>query len=166
MFEKNKNYNVNCVFLGESGCGKTSIIKRLVGENFEENTESTVAPNYYFVQNIKFLNEEEENSEISIDIWDTAGQENYLSVGKVYIQRADIIIFVRDNLKENFDDWFKFVENLIDIETRKVIYCLNKTDLMSEKEKLNIFNELQKKIEKKNIMLQFNVCLVKILMGY
>lgn len=149
MFEKNKNYNVNCVFLGESGCGKTSIIKGLVGENFEENTESTVAPNYYFVQNIKFLNEEEENSEISIDIWDTAGQEKFRSVGKVYIQRADIIIFVRDNLKENFDNWFKFVENLIDIETRKVIYCLNKTDLMSEKEKLNIFNELQKKNREK-----------------
>ena len=42
---------------------------------------------------------------------------------------------MRDNLINNFDLWFNFEENIIDIEAKKVIYCLNKTDLMSENEK-------------------------------
>lgn len=41
------------------------------------------------------------------------------------------------------------MEDLIDIETKKVIYCLNKTDLMNEKEKINIYNELRKKNNEK-----------------
>ena len=142
-------YTINSVFLGESGVGKTSIINRLVGNSFEENIIPTIAIDSYFIKNIKFLNEEEEGSEILIKFWDTAGQEKYRSVGKGIVQKADIIIFVRDNQKENFEDWFNFVENLVDIETKTIIYCLNKTDLMTEEEKINIYNELTKKNRQK-----------------
>ena len=150
--KKKKIYTVNSIFLGESGVGKTSIINRLIGKNFEENILPTIALDSYSIRNIKYLNDEEEdseNSEISIKFWDTVGQEKYHSIGKGIIQKSDIIIFVRDNQKENFDDWFNFVENLIDIKTKKVIYCLNKTDLMTEEEKLNIFNDLTKKNRQK-----------------
>ena len=143
MGEKPKLYKINAVFLGESGVGKTSIIRRLLGEEFDENVKSTIGVTPHFIENIKFINEEEDNSEISIQIWDTAGQEKYFSIGKEIVQRADILIFVRDNLQYNFEKWFNFVENLIDIEAKKVIYCLNKTDLMSEKDKKNIIDELK-----------------------
>ena len=35
MAEKKKLYKVNAVFLGESGVGKTSIINRLLGQEFD-----------------------------------------------------------------------------------------------------------------------------------
>ena len=143
MIEKKKLYKVNAVFLGESGVGKTSIIRRLLGQEFDENVQSTIGVSPHLFPNIKFINEEEDNSEIEIQIWDTAGQEQYRSVSKIIVQRADIIIFVRDNVFNNLEIWFNFVENIIDIEAKKVIYCLNKTDLMSENEKKSIVNELK-----------------------
>ena len=138
------NYKVNCMFLGESGVGKTSIIRRLLGEDFNENIMSTVGLEAKFFKPIKFENQDEDNSTISINIWDTAGQEQYKACVKGIIHRADIIIFVRDNVHENFEYWFKFVEELIDINSIKVFYCLNKTDLMSTEQMGNLLDELEK----------------------
>ena len=151
MENHKNNYTINCVFLGESGVGKTSIIQRLIGKGFVENNSPTLNIESSFFQNIKFKNKEENDSEITVKIWDTAGQERYRSVCEGTIRKADTIIFVRDNQKENFDEWFNFVENLIDIEAKKVIYCLNKTDLISEDEKDLIYEELEElSIQKKH----------------
>ena len=120
MTEKTKLYKVNAVFLGESSVGKTSIIRRLLGEEFDENVVSTVGVSSNLIPNIKFINEEEDNSEIEIQIWDTAGQELFRALSKIIIQRADIIVFVRDNVINNLEYWFDFVENIIDIEAKKV----------------------------------------------
>jgi len=35
MNEEKKLYKINAVFLGESGVGKTSIIRRLLGKEFD-----------------------------------------------------------------------------------------------------------------------------------
>ena len=120
MTEKTKLYKVNAVFLGESSVGKTSIIRRLLGKEFDENVVSTVGVSSNLIPNIKFINEEEDNSEIEIQIWDTAGQELYRALSKIIIQRADIFVFVRDNVINNLEYWFDFVENIIDIEAKKV----------------------------------------------
>ena len=136
-----KKYSVNCIFLGESGIGKTSIIRRLLEEGFDDNIQSTNGIDFKFFQQIDFKNKDD--SKISINIWDTAGQEKYQSCIKGIIHRADIIVFVRDKERENFEYWFKFVEELIDINLIKVIYCLNKTDLMTNEEKKKIIKELK-----------------------
>ena len=68
------------MFLGESGLGKTSIINRLLGHEFDKDVQSTVGASSHLFPNIKLINEEEDNSEIEIQIWDTAGQEQYFSV--------------------------------------------------------------------------------------
>ena len=141
--EIQKNYKVNCMFLGQSGVGKTSIIRRLLEEDFDKDCISTIGLHLKFYKQIKFENNNEDNSEISINIWDTAGQEKFHACIKSIIHKADIIIFVRDNINENFEYWFKFVEDIIDINSIKVFYCLNKTDLMASAEKKKIINELK-----------------------
>ena len=139
-----KIYNVNCILLGQSGVGKTSIIRRLLGKEFNTVMASTIGIEPNFFQQIKFENEDEDDSKISINIWDTAGQEKYHSCVKGVVRRADIIIFVRDNDQENFEFWFNFVEELIDINLTKIFYCLNKTDLMSDGEMEKFMSELKK----------------------
>ena len=119
----NKIYPVNVAFIGESGVGKTSIINRLQGKNFEPYTITTVQP---YVSTFKFSNEEKiPKSEIIINLWDTMGQERFRSLCANPIKRADIIIFVRDDRDENFEGekgWIKFVKNLVDLEQKIVIY--------------------------------------------
>ena len=53
MNEKKKIYFINIIFLGESGVGKSSIINRLLGLEFNMNIPSTVS-NYIFIIH-KFL---------------------------------------------------------------------------------------------------------------
>ena len=149
MNEKKKIYFINIIFLGESGVGKSSIINRLLGLEFNMNIPSTVSNILHLFKNYKISNEEEDDSEISIRIWDTAGQERYQSLCTNYINLADIIVFVRDNQQEKFENWFKFVENKIDIRSKKIFYLLNKTDLISDEEKYKIYHELHE-LNRKN----------------
>ena len=152
MNEKKKIYFINIIFLGESGVGKSSIINRLLGLEFNMNIQSTVShPILHLFKNYKISKEEEEedDSEISIRIWDTAGQERYQSLCTNYIKKADIIVFVRDNQLEKFENWFKFVENEIDIRSKKIFYLLNKTDLISDEKKYKIYHELHE-LNRKN----------------
>ena len=134
-------YSVNCVLLGNSTVGKTSIIKRLMGKKFEEKSLSSIGIDSNFLKPIDFKNKED-NSKIIINLIDTAGQERYRSLSYSVIRKADIIIFVRDNIEENFEFWFNFVKDLIDINSIKVFYCLNKTDLITPEEMEAFNNEL------------------------
>ena len=134
-------YSVNCVLLGNSSVGKTSIIKRLMGKKFEEKSLSSIGIDSNFLKPIDFKNKED-NSKIIINLIDTAGQERYRSLSYSVVRKADIIIFVRDNNEENFEFWFNFVKDLIDINSIKVFYCLNKTDLISPEEVEAFNNEL------------------------
>ena len=100
--EMSKNYSINCMFLGESGVGKTSIIRRLLDQDFDENLQSTIGIDIKFFHQISFDNKEEDDSKISLKILDTAGQETYHAFIKGIIHKADIIFLVRDKETENF----------------------------------------------------------------
>ena len=51
--DKNKKiYYINTVFLGESAVGKTSIINRLLGNNFCEATMPSINNEIYFFKDI------------------------------------------------------------------------------------------------------------------
>ena len=138
--EKKNNYKLNLVLLGESGVGKTTFKNRLLGKKFEYNSFSTAGIMCEF---LKFSSENLPNSNIVIYLWDTAGQEKYRSLCNGVIKKADIIIFIRDDNKDNFETWINLIKDntVIESENLKLIFCLNKTDLLDEDEKHRI-NEL------------------------
>ena len=80
------------VLIGESGVGKTSIISRYTINEFKSNTMATSGANFV----TKNLIMEEENQTIKFEIWDTAGQEKYRSLAKVFYKNAAICILVFD----------------------------------------------------------------------
>ena len=138
--KKENNYRLNLVLLGESGVGKTTFKNRLLGQNFEYYMLPTIA---LFSEFFQFSSENLPNSNITINIWDTAGQEIYNSACVGVIKKADIIIFIRDHEKDNFEKWINIIKDntIIESENLKLIFCLNKTDLLDEDEKHKI-NEL------------------------
>ena len=101
------------ILLGDSGVGKTSLIRVATGENFNKiNTMSTIAS--YFVQKtIQF-----EGKEYILNLWDTAGQETYLGVTKLFFKGSEIVIFVYDitSLKsyESLENWINMAEEIIE----------------------------------------------------
>ena len=78
------------VLIGESGVGKTSIIARYMTNTFSATLGSTPGAN--FTTKTVFL--EDENQSIKYEIWDTAGQEKYRSLAKVFYKNASVCILV------------------------------------------------------------------------
>ena len=88
------------VLLGDSGVGKTCIISRYISGTFESNTASTNGASYAS----KIVKYDQLGKTLSLDIWDTAGQEKYKALTKFFYKDAAVAILVYDiTRKESFD---------------------------------------------------------------
>ena len=86
---KTKN-RIKVALLGNSNVGKTCIITKYVKETYDEKTTSTIG-----ASSIEKTLQRGKN-EYTLNIWDTAGQEMYQSLGKYFYKDAYIIILVYD----------------------------------------------------------------------
>ena len=99
------------ILIGESGVGKTCIIIRFVNQQFKEDTFSTSCSSYA----TKELEFEENNKSLQFQIWDTAGQEQYRGLTKIFYKKAKIVILVYDvTNRKSFDEiknyWYEQIK--------------------------------------------------------
>ena len=120
---------VKIILVGETNTGKTSIIKSIMGLDFNSTESSTTGVSY--VNKKMKVNDKEYN----IAIWDTVGQEKFRSLTKIFLKDSKIVIFVYSiTEKKSFEEinfWYETVKsNLGD----KVVLGLagNKKDLFQE----------------------------------
>ena len=105
MDQKEGN-SLKVTLLGSTGVGKTCIIQRYTENTFDENAVSTSGASY----SQKFI--EVDKKGVVLDLWDTAGQEKYRSLGRHFYKDAYIVCLVYDitNL-QSFQDlqeiWYK-----------------------------------------------------------
>ena len=92
--------NCKVILIGESGVGKTCIIVRFIHEYFSENVVSTTGANYAS----KTLEFKDYKKSLQYNIWDTAGQEKYRGLAKIFYRDADIAILVYDITKKSFEE--------------------------------------------------------------
>jgi small GTP-binding protein len=96
--------SIKVTLLGDSGVGKTCIIKRYTEKRFDSDVVSTPGASY----SQKFL--EINNKNIQLDIWDTAGQEQYRALGIHFYKDAFIVCLVYDitcrQTFDNLDNWY------------------------------------------------------------
>ena len=111
------------VLLGESGVGKTCIIARFINNTFEDNIMSTTGASYAG----KTMSFDELNGQsIKFEIWDTAGQEKYRALTKIFYKDAGVAILVYDiTRKESFDEiknyWFNQIKEFAPKNISKII---------------------------------------------
>ena len=128
--------SIKCVLLGESGTGKSSLIERFINNTFKKDTLSTLIGSF----SSKIVFYEKENIKIRFDIWDTAGQEKYRSINKIFYQDAQVTLLVYDITQEYTykaikDYWFSEVKE--NSPEDAIIFLVgNKSDLY-EKEVVN-----------------------------
>lgn len=86
------------VLLGNSGCGKTSIIYRYVSDSFTLETKSTVGGNHQ-KKRVQL-----ESGPVDLFIWDTAGQERFQALMPLYARSSDLAIITASITdKSSFD---------------------------------------------------------------
>ena len=109
--DKKCQLNFRIITLGESGVGKTSILKRFLYNQFDFNSLSTLGLSFSY-KDIILKN----NEKVQLKLIDTGGQEKYRSLAKSYFKNADGVFFVyAKNNQDSFDrikEWIKkFNEN-------------------------------------------------------
>ena len=121
------------VIVGESGVGKTCIMAQFIENKFEEEFVSSLTTQYRR-KKIQLVTGED----VTFDIYDTAGQEKYRAIAKLYYKNARVVILVYDitdikSFEAMKNYWYEQVK---DIQTENLIIAIagNKCDLYEERQ--------------------------------
>jgi len=122
MSEENKPINIKVVLIGEAGVGKTSIIMRYITNIFNPRQLATQGASY--VSKIVEINK---NQKVKFELWDTAGEEKYRAIARVFYQNASVCILVYDiTRKSSFDEiknfWVNEIKQNIQDDASKIIF--------------------------------------------
>ena len=133
-FENQYYTALKIILLGEVFTGKTSLINVYIKEKFNNEVETTTSPSYFS----KLITIEGKN--ILINMWDTAGQEQFRSMNKIFIKSSNIILFVYDiTRKKTLNEltfWTKYVDSCIEKDSAVYGIIGNKIDLFDAEEEL------------------------------
>lgn len=120
--------------MGDSGVGKTSILYRYIFEKFDNQSLPTLGASF----KSKLIEIPGENEQIKLNLWDTAGQEKFRSLTRMYYQDAAAAVIVYDTtFKESFDSAKNWVEDLkqnANISDLIIALVGNKCDLTDKTE--------------------------------
>ena len=99
---------IKAILLGETGVGKTNLTNAAIDLRFEQNCKST--SNALYVQKKMLIF----GKNYQLRLWDTAGQEKYRALTKIFYKDAGVAILVYDiTRKESFEEIQKYWYNQI-----------------------------------------------------
>ncbi len=121
-------YETKLLLVGYGAVGKTSLMKRLVFDEYNDNEESTEG-----IEIKQWGLKTENNNDLKINIWDFGGQEIYHSTHQFFLSKRSIYLLVWDaridkmmpNLA-SFDYWLRIVSLLS--QNSPILVVQNKID--------------------------------------
>eukprot|EP01125_Pyxidicula_operculata_P019265 TRINITY_DN6973_c0_g1_i1.p1 TRINITY_DN6973_c0_g1~~TRINITY_DN6973_c0_g1_i1.p1 ORF type:complete len:262 (-),score=55.65 TRINITY_DN6973_c0_g1_i1:649-1434(-) len=120
------NLTFKIIVVGDSAVGKTNILSRWVDDKFR-STEPTLS-----VELACKVFQVEDNV-VKVQLWDTAGQEQFRSVASSYYRRSHGAIVVYDITRadtfESLDRWIDDVKSAQGNEEVQILLVGNKSDL-------------------------------------
>lgn len=132
MLDETENDSCKVVLIGETAVGKTSIISQFIEKSFESNILSTTGAIYSSTK-VKAG-----DKEAKLEIWDTAGQEKYRALTKMFYKDATAAVIVYDITKLNTFNEIKnyWVNELKQNAPANIITVIvaNKSDLYENEE--------------------------------
>jgi len=84
------DHTVRLIIVGDSGCGKTSLLLRYVDDKFSNSFISTVGIDF------RQKTIQVGGSIVKVQIFDTAGQERFKTITKAYYRNADGALLIYD----------------------------------------------------------------------
>ena len=126
MIANDSKLHARVVLIGDSSVGKTSILNQLSDHSFNPYEVNTIGSNYQlFVEDVRGV-------KVEMQIWDTAGQEKFKSLGPIYFRNASAAIAVYDKTNhQSFDNIGNWIKNFRDVAGEKTTIAVagNKADL-------------------------------------
>ena len=98
-------YMFKCVLIGDTGVGKSNLLRRFTRDEFTMDSKSTIGVEFATKQI------EHEGHVIEAQVWDTAGQERYRAITAAYYRGAIGALLVYDTTNrqsfENCERWLR-----------------------------------------------------------
>ena len=128
--DKNSSYIIKFIIVGDPFVGKSNIMLRFIKGEFNSKYQNTIALSFgdkHLIYN---------NTDYLIQIFDTAGQEQFKSIIRGYYKGAAVAMVVYDITREetfkNAKDWIKDCQQLA--PGTAILYLIgNKCDLEKER---------------------------------
>ena len=118
--------NFKIIIIGDSGVGKSSILKRAVKNSLDENYQAAIGFEFllmHFIVN---------DLKIKLQIWDTCGQEMYRSLVQGFYRNTSLAVLCYDisdkKSYEGLDIWIKDIRSRLDPQV-PIFIAGNKYDL-------------------------------------
>ena len=141
MYSPMETYKI--ILIGDVSVGKTNLLTQYVDGKFTEKTNNTIG--------IEFKNkiiEIKNGRKIRLQIWDTCGQEKFMSITKNYFRGCSAALFVFDVTKrktyKSLQMWLNLFNEIDDEKTTIKLLIGNKIDLNQKEvseEEIDIFKE-------------------------
>ena len=129
---KKYDYMFKVVFVGDAGVGKTQIMNKFVENSFENGYKPTP------IAEIAYKIIELENKKITLQLWNTSGQEQNRILAKVFYNDCQLIVLVYAiNDKKSFENITNWIEDIKkQNEDAKLLLVGNKLDLEEDQRKV------------------------------
>lgn len=124
------DYAFKFILVGDTGVGKTSLISRFISGEFNIDHEFTVGVEFG-AKTITLA-----NKLIKLQIWDTAGQEEFKAVTRSYYRSSAAALVVFDTTrKDTFRSVARWVEDIRNNGKKDSVLVLvgNKIDLVQDR---------------------------------
>jgi len=120
------------VIIGDSGVGKSCLLKQYMTGEFVSTYSSTIGVDFLVREKFVSNPKDDRLTRVKLQIWDTAGQERFRTVTYSYYRHADCILLVYDVTESdsfsNIERWLGEVRKYVS-ETMPIALVANKTDL-------------------------------------
>lgn len=123
--DKEYDYLVKVLLIGEPGVGKSTFCSKLNSGDFIDSYSSTIGVDFFCIYT------DIDSRVYKLQIWDTAGQERFRSITRSYYRNAKIILLMFDLNDFNINSikkWLNEIENFCSNDY-KIILIGNKLDL-------------------------------------
>ena len=125
------NYLLKFILIGDSSVGKSNILSKFKDDKFDETTQPSIGVQF-IAKNIVL-----DKTTYRLQVWDTAGQENFRTMTKIYYRNSSCAFIVYDiTEKDSFNHVESWINECKKIGPESILLVLigNKNDLNESRE--------------------------------